>query len=76
MGIGKAAVSEHIPHYFPDRVGAVGGLVGVIGGLGGFVMPILFGAMLQTARLPTTTFALIFLSRWRASCGWWWWSTG
>jgi NNP family nitrate/nitrite transporter-like MFS transporter len=61
MGIGKAAVYKHIPHYFPNRVGAVGGLVGVIGGLGGFVMPILFGALLEATRLPTTTFAFIFL---------------
>jgi NNP family nitrate/nitrite transporter-like MFS transporter len=60
MGIGKAAVYKHIPHYFPDRVGAVGGLVGVIGGLGGFVMPILFGALAQRTRLPTTTFMLLF----------------
>ena len=56
MGIGKAAVYKHIPHYFPDRVGSVG----VIGGLGGFVMPILFGAMAQATRLPTTTFAFLF----------------
>lgn len=60
MGIGKAAVYKHIPHYFPDRVGAVGGLVGVIGGLGGFVMPILFGALAQRTRLPTTTFMFLF----------------
>jgi NNP family nitrate/nitrite transporter-like MFS transporter len=60
MGIGKAAVFKHIPHYFPDKVGSVGGLVGVIGGLGGFVMPILFGAMTQTTHLPTTTFAFLF----------------
>jgi MFS transporter, NNP family, nitrate/nitrite transporter len=60
MGIGKAAVFKHIPHYFPDKVGSVGGLVGVIGGLGGFVMPILFGAMTQATRLPTTTFAFLF----------------
>jgi NNP family nitrate/nitrite transporter-like MFS transporter len=60
MGIGKAAVFKHIPHYFPDKVGSVGGLVGVIGGLGGFVMPILFGAMTQATHLPTTTFAFIF----------------
>jgi NNP family nitrate/nitrite transporter-like MFS transporter len=59
MGIGKAAVFKHIPHYFPDKVGSVGGLVGVIGGLGGFVMPILFGAMTQTTHLPTTTFAFL-----------------
>jgi NNP family nitrate/nitrite transporter-like MFS transporter len=60
MGIGKAAVYKHIPHYFPERVGAVGGLVGVIGGLGGFVMPILFGALAQATRLPTTTFMFLF----------------
>jgi MFS transporter, NNP family, nitrate/nitrite transporter len=60
MGIGKAAVYKHIPHYFPARVGAVGGLVGVIGGLGGFVMPILFGAVAQGTRLPTTTFMFLF----------------
>jgi NNP family nitrate/nitrite transporter-like MFS transporter len=60
MGIGKAAVYKHIPHYFPDRVGAVGGLVGVIGGLGGFVMPILFGALAERTGLPTTTFAFLF----------------
>ena len=61
MGIGKAAVYKHIPHYFPDKVGPVGGLVGVIGGLGGFVMPILFGALAQRTGLPTTTFAFLFL---------------
>ena len=61
MGIGKAAVYKHIPHYFPDRVGAVGGLVGVIGGLGGFVLPIVFGAVAQRTRLPTTTFAMFFV---------------
>jgi NNP family nitrate/nitrite transporter-like MFS transporter len=61
MGIGKAAVYKHIPHYFPDKVGAVGGLVGVIGGLGGFVMPILFGALAQRTRVPSTTFAFLFV---------------
>lgn len=61
MGIGKAAVFKHIPHYFPRQVGAVGGLVGVIGGLGGFVMPILFGAVSQATRLPTTTFVFFLL---------------
>jgi NNP family nitrate/nitrite transporter-like MFS transporter len=41
-GIGKAAVYKHIPDYYPDEVGVVGGMVGVIGGLGGFFCPILF----------------------------------
>lgn len=33
MSLGKAAVFKHIPVYYPDRVGAVGGVVGMIGGL-------------------------------------------
>lgn len=53
-GIGKAAVYKHIPDYFPNDVGVVGGIVGVIGGLGGFVGPILFGAMLQETGIWTT----------------------
>lgn len=31
-GVGKAAVYKHIPDYFPDEVGVVGGMVGVLGG--------------------------------------------
>ena len=45
MAIGMAAVYKHIPVYYPDHVGAVGGLVGAIGGLGGFFLPIAFGVM-------------------------------
>ncbi|MBL8059264.1 MAG: NarK/NasA family nitrate transporter [Chthonomonas sp.] len=54
MGIGKAAVYRHIPDYFPDEVGVVGGIVGVIGGLGGFVCPILFGYLLKSTGLWTS----------------------
>lgn len=61
MGIGKAAVYKHIPDYFPTQVGVVGGIVGVIGGLGGFFMPIIFGALAQSTRLPTTTFFFLFV---------------
>ncbi len=45
MSLGKAAVYRHIPVYYPDHVGSVGGLVGMIGGLGGFILPIIFGAV-------------------------------
>jgi NNP family nitrate/nitrite transporter-like MFS transporter len=60
MGIGKAAVYRHIPDYFPQSVGVVGGLVGVIGGLGGFVCPILFGYLLERTGVWTTSW--MFLS--------------
>ena len=46
-GIGKAAVYKHIPDYFPEEVGVVGGMVGVLGGLGGFFSPIVFGYLLE-----------------------------
>ncbi|MEQ8295736.1 MAG: MFS transporter [Nitratireductor sp.] len=61
MSLGKAAVYKHIPVYYPDHVGAVGGLVGMIGGLGGFVLPITFGAMLDLTGVWTTCFMLLFL---------------
>jgi NNP family nitrate/nitrite transporter-like MFS transporter len=61
MGIGKAAVYKHIPEYFPNDVGVVGGIVGVIGGLGGFVCPILFGYMLRWTGLWTTCWAFLGL---------------
>jgi NNP family nitrate/nitrite transporter-like MFS transporter len=61
MGIGKAAVYRYIPDYFPDDVGVVGGLVGVLGGLGGFVCPIIFGTLLDSLGLWTTTWIFLFI---------------
>ncbi len=60
MSLGKAAVYKHIPVYYPDHVGAVGGLVGMIGGLGGFVLPIAFGLLLDMTGVWTSCFALLF----------------
>jgi NNP family nitrate/nitrite transporter-like MFS transporter len=61
MALGKAAVYKHIPVYYHDNVGAVGGLVGMIGGLGGFVLPIAFGALNDLTGLWTSCFMLLFV---------------
>ncbi|WP_299909115.1 MFS transporter [uncultured Paracoccus sp.] len=61
MSLGKAAVFKHIPVYYPNHVGAVGGLVGMIGGLGGFVLPIIFGALLDLTGVYTSCFALLLV---------------
>ncbi len=61
MSLGKAAVFRHIPIYYPNHVGAVGGLVGMIGGLGGFILPITFGAVLDITGVWTSAFALLLL---------------
>ena len=59
-GIGKAAVFKHIPEYFPNEVGVVGGMVGLIGGLGGFIGPIIFGYLLNSTGLWTSSWIFIF----------------
>ncbi|GAA2876355.1 NNP family nitrate/nitrite transporter-like MFS transporter [Aminobacter niigataensis] len=60
MSLGKAAVYKHIPAYYPENVGAVGGLVGMIGGLGGFILPIAFGALNDLTGLWSSCFMLLF----------------
>ncbi|WP_189605585.1 MFS transporter [Salinimicrobium marinum] len=68
-GVGKAAVYKHIPEYFPEEVGVVGGMVGVLGGLGGFFCPIIFGYLLNGSGLWTS--AWMFTLILSAICLWW-----
>jgi NNP family nitrate/nitrite transporter-like MFS transporter len=59
-GVGAAAVYKHIPDYFPEEVGVVGGMVGVLGGLGGFFCPIIFGYLLEGTGLYTSCWIFMF----------------
>ncbi|MGO1343889.1 hypothetical protein [Chromohalobacter japonicus] len=61
MSLGKAAVYKHIPVYYPNHVGSVGGLVGMIGGLGGFFLPITFGIVLDLTGVWTTSYMVMFV---------------
>jgi NNP family nitrate/nitrite transporter-like MFS transporter len=61
MGVGKAAVYKHIPEYFPDNVGSVGGLVGMLGGLGGFFLPPMFAYTQAWSGFPSATFFVLFI---------------
>ncbi|WP_137180664.1 MFS transporter [Roseomonas sp. AR75] len=60
MSLGKAAVYKHIPVYYPNRVGPVGGIVGLIGGLGGFILPIVFGLLNDLTGIRQSCFMLLF----------------
>lgn len=66
MGIGGAAVYKHISDYYPQDVGTVGGIVGVLGGLGGFFGPIIFGYLLKSTGIWTSSW--MFLSVLVAIC--------
>jgi len=60
MSLGKAAVYKHIPVYYPNHVGSVGGMVGMVGGLGGFVLPIVFGVASDLTNIWTSCFMVLF----------------
>ena len=69
MGIGKASVYKYVPNYFPNDVGAVGGLVGALGALGGFLLPPVFGTIGRWTGSPQAAFlALLVLTV--GSLGW------
>lgn len=45
LGLGMGAVFKLVPVWFPDRVGAVTGVVAAAGGLGGFFPPLVMGVV-------------------------------
>ena len=59
MGVGKASVYKYIPDYFPEDVGAVGGLVGMLGALGGFFLPPAFGSLARWTGIPQLAFVAL-----------------
>lgn len=61
MSFGKAAVFKHIPVYYPEHVGVVGGLVGMVGGLGGFLLPLTFGMLNDVVGVWQSAFMLLFV---------------
>jgi NNP family nitrate/nitrite transporter-like MFS transporter len=65
MGVGKASVFKYIPDYFPEDVGAAGGVVGALGAIGGFILPPAFGMLGRWSGIPQLAFlALLALTVW------------
>ena len=60
MAIGKASVFKFIAQDFPERMGAVSGVVGLVGGVAGFILPILFGLLVDLTGVRSSTFMLMF----------------
>ncbi len=70
---GKASVFKYISDDYPANIGAISGIVGLAGGLGGFVLPILFGALMDITGLRSSAFMLLYGVVW-VSLIWMYWT--
>ena len=60
FAIGKASVFKYISDDYPKNIGVISGVVGLAGGLGGFIMPIMFGALVDLTGIRSSAFMLMF----------------
>ncbi|RTL27297.1 MAG: NarK/NasA family nitrate transporter [Burkholderiales bacterium] len=60
FAFGKASVFKYVSNDYPDNIGAVSGIVGLAGGMGGFVLPILFGYLLDLTGIRSSAFMLLY----------------
>ncbi len=70
---GKASVFKYISDDYPDNIGTISGIVGLAGGLGGFVLPILFGALVDITGIRSSAFMLMYGVVW-VSLIWMYWT--
>jgi len=60
FAIGKASVFKYISDDYSHNIGVVSGIVGLAGGLGGFILPIMFGALVDLTGVRSSAFMLMF----------------
>jgi NNP family nitrate/nitrite transporter-like MFS transporter len=60
FAFGKASVFKYISDDFPTNIGSVSGIVGLAGGLGGFILPIMFGALVDLTGVRSSCFMLMY----------------
>jgi NNP family nitrate/nitrite transporter-like MFS transporter len=70
---GKASVFKYIADDYPHNIGTISGIVGLAGGLGGFVLPIMFGALLDFTGVRSSAFMLMYGVVW-ISLIWMYWT--
>ena len=70
---GKASVFKYISDDYAGNIGAISGIVGLAGGLGGFVLPILFGILVDLTGVRSSAFMLLYGVVW-VSLIWMYWT--
>ncbi len=60
FAFGKASVFKYISDDYPTNIGTVSGIVGLAGGMGGFILPIMFGALVDLTGVRSSAFMLMF----------------
>ena len=73
MAFGKASVFKYIADDYPGNIGAISGIVGLAGGLGGFILPIMFGALMDLTGVRSSAFMLMYGVVW-VSLIWMYWT--
>ncbi len=59
-GFGKASVFKFLSDEYPDNIGVVSGIVGLAGGMGGFLLPIMFGILIDYTHINSVIFMLLY----------------
>ncbi len=59
-GFGKASVFKFLSDEFYDDIGVASGIVGLAGGMGGFLLPIMFGALIDITGVNSSVFMLLY----------------
>lgn len=70
---GKASVFKYISDDYHGNIGTISGIVGLAGGLGGFVLPIMFGALMDLTGIRSSAFMLMYGVVW-VSLIWMYWT--
>jgi NNP family nitrate/nitrite transporter-like MFS transporter len=73
FAFGKASVFKYISDDYSHNIGAISGMVGLAGGLGGFVLPIMFGALMDLTGIRSSAFMLMYGVVW-VSLIWMYWT--
>lgn len=73
FAFGKASVFKYISDDYSSNIGTISGMVGLAGGLGGFVLPIMFGALMDITGIRSSAFMLMYGVVW-VSLIWMYWT--